>query len=67
MADIVKHPFKALAIELRGPRTEGPMAPEIPLDKQRPAEYNYSKHVDEALERIGASKLEQAEAEAAAE
>jgi hypothetical protein len=67
VADIVQHPFKALAIELRGPRTEGPMAPEIPLDKQRPAEYNYSKHVDEALERIGASKMEQAETEAAAE
>ena len=29
--DTVKHPFKALKTMLRGPRTQGPMAPEIPL------------------------------------
>ena len=28
---------------LRGIRTEGPMAPDIPLDKQRPAEYVFSR------------------------
>ncbi len=33
----VSNPFKLLAIALRGIRTEGPMAPEIALDKQRPA------------------------------
>ena len=71
VADIVKNPFKALAIEMRGPRTEGPMAPEISLANQRPAEYNYAKHVDEALERLGQPKsgikTSRAEAEAAAE
>lgn len=29
---------QALAVALRGPRTDGEMAPEIPLDRQRPIE-----------------------------
>src|SRR5205085_11622784 len=34
--DAVRRPWKALALKLRGIDTEGPMAPEIPLTKQRP-------------------------------
>ncbi len=37
--DTVSRPWKALKVALRGPRTDGPMAPEIPLDAQRPAEF----------------------------
>ena len=37
--DTVAKPWRALAVALRGPRTDGPMAPEIPLDNQRPAEF----------------------------
>ena len=33
-------------------RTEGPMAPEIPLDKQRPAEFVFSRHVEHELAAI---------------
>ena len=33
----IAQPWQALKVALFGPRTEGPMAPEIPLDKQRPA------------------------------
>ena len=51
--DSVRHPFKALGVALRGVRTEGEMAPEIPLDRQRPAEYVLSRHVEEALSRLG--------------
>ena len=29
------------------------MAPEIPLDRQRPAEYVFSGHVEEAMARLG--------------
>jgi hopanoid biosynthesis associated radical SAM protein HpnH len=47
--DSVKRPWKALATALRGPCTEGAMAPEIPLDNQRPAEYVFSRHVEQAL------------------
>jgi hopanoid biosynthesis associated radical SAM protein HpnH len=39
VTDTVRRPFKALKVALRGPRTEGPMAPEISLEAQRPAEY----------------------------
>jgi len=37
--DTVSRPWKALKVSLSGPKTEGPMAPEIPLDAQRPAEF----------------------------
>jgi hypothetical protein len=48
----VKHPVKAAAVALRGFRTEGEMAPEIPLDRQRPAEYVFSRHVEEAVAQL---------------
>jgi hopanoid biosynthesis associated radical SAM protein HpnH len=50
--DSVKHPLKAARVALRGFRTEGEMAPEIPLDRQRPAKYVFSRHVDEAVARL---------------
>ncbi|MGH7119154.1 MAG: adenosyl-hopene transferase HpnH [Acetobacteraceae bacterium] len=56
VADAVAHPWKALHVALRGPRTEGPMAPEIPLDKQRPAEHVFSRHVQHAMTRLAEGK-----------
>ncbi|MEA3122191.1 MAG: hypothetical protein QOH33_1752, partial [Paraburkholderia sp.] len=50
--DTVAHPLKALAVSLRGPKTEGAFAKDIPLDKQRPAEYVFSRHVEIKLEEI---------------
>ena len=50
--DAVRHPLKALMVKLRGPRTEGPMAPEIALDKQRPAEFVFSRHVEDTMATI---------------
>jgi hopanoid biosynthesis associated radical SAM protein HpnH len=50
--DSVKHPLKAATVALRGMRTEGEMAPEIPLDRQRPAKYVFSRHVEEAMVRL---------------
>jgi hopanoid biosynthesis associated radical SAM protein HpnH len=52
VVDSVRHPLKALGAALRGVRTEGEMAPEIPLSRQRPAEYVLSRHVAEAMERL---------------
>jgi len=49
VTDAVRHPLKALAVSLRGVRTDGPMAPEIPLGGQRPAQYVFSHNVE--LER----------------
>ena len=39
VSDTVAHPLKALGVFLRGVKTDGDMAPEIPLDNQRPAEF----------------------------
>jgi hopanoid biosynthesis associated radical SAM protein HpnH len=50
--DAVKHPLKVMKVALRGPDTEAPMAPDIPLDKQRPAEWVFSAHVQKAMDRI---------------
>jgi hopanoid biosynthesis associated radical SAM protein HpnH len=49
VADTIRNPLKALAVVRRGVKTEGEMAPEIPLDRQRPAEYVFSRHVEQAL------------------
>jgi hopanoid biosynthesis associated radical SAM protein HpnH len=52
--DAVKHPLKALAVTMRGPRTEGPMADDIDLSKQRKAEWVYESLVDEGRQRLEA-------------
>ena len=45
-------PLSALKLAMTGIKTEGEMAPEIPLDNQRPAEYVFSRHVELELEQI---------------
>src|SRR6266567_3083529 len=50
--DSVKNPLKALRIAINGVTTEGEMVPEISLENQRPAEYVFSRHVEQSLERI---------------
>lgn len=55
--DAFANPLKLLKLAIKGIKTEGPMSPEIDLSKQRPAEYVFSKHVQEALEVIHAEKL----------
>ena len=39
VTDVFAHPLKALGVYLKGIDTDRPMAPEIPLDNQRPAEF----------------------------
>ncbi|CAM3002386.1 adenosyl-hopene transferase HpnH [Cupriavidus taiwanensis] len=56
VADTFAHPLKALGVSLRGVRTSGPMAPDIALDRQRPAEYVFSRHVEIKLEEIQRSR-----------
>ena len=50
--DAVKNPLKAAAVAFRGIRTDGKMASEIPLDRQRPAKYLFSGHVEQAMARL---------------
>ncbi|MFC0399957.1 adenosyl-hopene transferase HpnH [Paraburkholderia rhizosphaerae] len=52
VVDTVTHPLKALKVSMNGPKTTGAFAKDIPLDKQRPAEYVFSRHVEIKLEEI---------------
>ncbi len=49
-------PLAAIRVALRGPRTDGPMAPEISLDRQRPAQYIFSDQVQQRLSEIRAAE-----------
>ncbi|HEY7665774.1 MAG TPA: adenosyl-hopene transferase HpnH [Xanthobacteraceae bacterium] len=66
VVNAVKRPWKMAALALKGIKTEGPMAAEIPLDRQRPAEFVFSRHVAEKLAAIeeaktGSQRLDAAE------
>ncbi len=47
VVDTMNRPLKALQVMLRGPDTESPMAADIPLENQRPAQYVFEKQVKE--------------------
>jgi hopanoid biosynthesis associated radical SAM protein HpnH len=64
VTDAVRHPLKALAVSVRGVRTHGPMAPEIPLGQQRPAQYVFSRHVEIERAKIAAEPAAKATAPA---
>ncbi|MFQ6019038.1 MAG: adenosyl-hopene transferase HpnH [Kiloniellaceae bacterium] len=63
--DTLKNPLKALKVALFGIRTEGPMAPEIPLETQRPAEFVFDDLVAGALSREHEDETAEAESIAA--
>ena len=50
--DTLKRPLQALKVALKGVRTDGPMAPEIPLERQRPAEYIFENLVAGAMDTL---------------
>jgi hopanoid biosynthesis associated radical SAM protein HpnH len=54
VADSVKNPLKVMSISLSGIKTSGPMAKDIPVDKQRPADFVFSSHVEKKLAEIRA-------------
>src|SRR3546814_4797057 len=51
VADTVANPLKALKVALKGVGTEGEMAPEIDLSKQRPAVSAFEDFVAEAVKQ----------------
>lgn len=65
VTDAMRKPLKALAVSLKGVRTAGPMAAEIPLDKQRPAEFVFSRHVEHKVAEIRAREAKAKRAPAA--
>ena len=50
----VRNPLKAARVAIFGPRVTGPMAPEISLANQRPADYVHSRHVGNMLTKLEA-------------
>jgi hopanoid biosynthesis associated radical SAM protein HpnH len=56
VADSIKHPWKMIPLAVRGVKTDGPIAPDIPLDNQRPAEFVFSTHVERKLAEVRDSK-----------
>ncbi|HEY5237841.1 MAG TPA: adenosyl-hopene transferase HpnH [Rhizomicrobium sp.] len=65
VADSFQRPLKALGVMMRGVKTDGPMAPEIPLDRARKAEFVFSRHVEHKLAEIRESKTRPQEIAAA--
>jgi hopanoid biosynthesis associated radical SAM protein HpnH len=62
----LQQPLQALRAWLRGPRTDGEMAPEIALDAQRPAQYVYSDQVQRKLSEIRTAEAAERASKAAA-
>jgi hopanoid biosynthesis associated radical SAM protein HpnH len=54
--DSMKRPWKLAGLALKGIKTEGAMAKDIPLDKARKAEYVFSSHVEKKMAEIRAKK-----------
>lgn len=59
VTDTVRHPLKALVALLRGSRTDGPMAPDVALANQRPAEYVF----EGLVKRLSVEMEERADSE----
>jgi hopanoid biosynthesis associated radical SAM protein HpnH len=54
--DMLKHPFKALWVYLRGPRTDGPMVPDILAEDSTPT-CESSDDSESLRPKVGASKI----------
>ena len=54
--DSVRNPLKLVPLMLKGVKTDGPMKPDIALDKARPAKFVFSAHVEKRLAEIKAQK-----------
>ena len=63
---MMKHPIEAMMIGLRGVKTEGPMAPEIDMSKQRPAQYVFDGNVQLTLSQMRANEAREKAAKEAA-
>ena len=57
--DSINNPLKALKVALLGPKTEGDMVADIPLNNQREAKFVFEKNVAESLEKIKKEEVKQ--------
>jgi len=63
--DTIANPLKALKVFLKGPELDAPMAPEISLAGQRPAEYIFDSNVQKTLSELHAEAQTRARSDAA--
>jgi hopanoid biosynthesis associated radical SAM protein HpnH len=61
---MMDHPLQAMLIGLRGVKTEGPMAPEISMADQRPAQYVFDGQVQQTLSAMRANEAREKAAKA---
>jgi hopanoid biosynthesis associated radical SAM protein HpnH len=61
VSDTVARPWKAAKVALLGIRTEGEMAPEIPLNRQRPAKFVFDSLVNQAVSGLHQSESAKAD------
>ena len=59
VVDTVRNPLKALKVALKGVKTDGPMAPDVSLENQRPAEYVFASNVQAKLSDIRKAEAEE--------
>ncbi len=59
VTDTLSHPLKAALVALRGPRTDGPMAPEIPLAGATPAAQVFEQQIMDFMRGIKPTKRDQ--------
>ena len=59
--DSISRPWKLLQLR-KGVATDGPMAAEVDMSKQRPAQYMFSRHVQEKLTEIREAKARKKDA-----
>jgi hopanoid biosynthesis associated radical SAM protein HpnH len=62
---MMAHPLQAAMIAWKGIKTAGPMAPEISLDAQRPAQYVFDSQVQLTLSQMRANEAREKAAKAA--
>ena len=65
VADMVARPWKALGVAVSGIRTEGAMAPEVPLDGARRAEFVFEDLVSDAMDELDPSDPRPGQSDAA--
>jgi hypothetical protein len=61
---VFRNPIRSLQVAVRGPRTEGAFAAEIPLEGQRPAQYVFDGQVQQKLSEIRKAEAETKSAKA---
>ncbi len=64
--DMLDNPLKSFWVAMRGPRVEGPMAPEIDLSNQRPADFVHEDIVKDQLSDVHDPKKKRDEVAGAA-